>query len=180
MSNFKDLIDRIKNVNLHSGQKLYSLDITNMYRKIPSSQYKRIITDLLIQTKTNPCISVDILRLLNTVLRHNYFTFNNKIFKQTFGLAMGSPLSPLLAEVFMAQYEEVILSSVLASKHVNFWYRYVDDVIICFDGTTRQFDRVLNYINSVNPRIQLTFEIELDNRLDYLDLTIIRSADRIE
>lgn len=151
-----------------------------MYSNIPSSQSKRIITDLLIQTKINPCISADILRLLDTVLRHNYFTFNNKIFKQTFGLAMRSPLSPLLAEVFMAQYEEVILSWVLASKHVNFWYRYVGDVIICFDGTTRQFDRFLNYINSVNPRIQFTFEMEMDNRLDYLDLTIIRSADRIE
>jgi hypothetical protein len=53
---------------------------------------------------------------------------------------MGSPLSPLLADIFMSHLEEKILHSDLAKKHVKFWYRYVDDVLAFFKGTSRQLD----------------------------------------
>lgn len=169
-----DLIQKIRNVNLHGGHKLISLDIASMYSSVPASEAKNIIAEMLINNRTNPCISSDILNLLDVVLRHNYFTFNGRVYRQTAGLAMGSPLSPLLAEVFMFELEKSILSSALAKKHVTFWHRYVDDVLIAFDGTSRQFDLFLEHVNSFHPKIKFTHEMEVNNKISYLDLTITR------
>jgi hypothetical protein len=49
-------------------------------------------------------MSEEILELTNTCLNHNYFLFNNNYFQQLEGLAMGSPLSPLLAEMFLDRF----------------------------------------------------------------------------
>jgi len=36
---------------------------------------------------------------INFVLSSTYFTFNNKIYKQIFDNPMGSPLSPIMADL---------------------------------------------------------------------------------
>lgn len=103
----------------------------------------------------------------------NYFQYNNKYYFQNSGLPMGSPLSPLMADIFMDNFETKILCSNLSKKHVLFWYRYVDDVIVGFHGTNRQIDKFLNYINDIHPNIKFTVEIENDNNtLNFLDLSI--------
>ena len=47
--------------------------------------------------------------LLILSIRNAHFTFNNEVYIQDDGVAMGSPLSPILAEVFMAELENSVV-----------------------------------------------------------------------
>ena len=58
--------------------------------------------------------------------------------------------------------------------------RYVDDTFFIFDGTTRQIELFKNYLNKINSKIQFTLETEVDNRLNFLDLTITRQVNNLK
>ncbi|VEL12364.1 unnamed protein product [Protopolystoma xenopodis] len=52
-------------------------------------------------------------RLINLTVRTTYFTSNGSIYEQIFGLPMGFPLSPLLANVYMDKLEREFEKSAL-------------------------------------------------------------------
>lgn len=60
-------------------------------------------------------------------------------------------------------------------KNIDYWYRYVDDIICLWKGTNRQLDNFLDYLNSLHRRIKFTVEIEKDHCLNFLDLKISRT-----
>ena len=85
---------------------------------------------------------------------------------------MGSPLSPLLAEMFLDNFESKLFhSNHVLTKHVHYWYRYVDDVLCCWTGTTRQLEQFFTFINSQNSNIKFTMELG-NKSINYLDLNI--------
>jgi hypothetical protein len=68
-----------------------------------------------------------ILELVNLCLVSTYFQFMEHFYEKTSRLAMGSPLSPILAYIFMEKIEETIKKED-KENHIKFWKRYVDDV----------------------------------------------------
>lgn len=150
VKNSLDLVQKLENFEMNNGYKLASLDVQNMFGNISTKECITLVADLLERKNTNPVLSSEIMDTLRLVLKQNHFTFNNKIYKQTAGLIMGSPLSPLLAEIYMDHLEDRILNSKQAKVCVKFWYRYVDDILVCFDGTSRQRDNFVEFINSMN------------------------------
>ena len=72
-----------------------------------------------------------------------YFTFECRTYVQTDGVAMGSPLGPVLADIFMIELENWLLPNLV--KYIIFWKQYVDDTI-CFVkiGTTKFIISVFN------------------------------------
>jgi len=98
--------------------------------------------------------------------------FNNKYYKQTYGVPMGSPLSPIIADVILQKLE----SDSLNNFHIQpiFYYRYVDDIALsapysCLKDLLQQF-------NSFHPRLKFTMEIGGDT-LNFLDLSLIKKDD---
>ena len=63
--------------------------------------------------------------LLLLCTKHVHFTFNGDIYIQLDGVAMGSPLAFLLANVFMCSLEEAIVPTL--KDCLMRWKRYVDD-----------------------------------------------------
>lgn len=72
----------------------------------------------------------------------------------------------------MDHFEELVLNSKQAKQYIKFWYRYVDDILICFDGTSRQLESFLDFVNTINNKIQFTLERECDREITFLDLRI--------
>ena len=74
------------------------------------------------------------------------------------GVAMGSPSGPVLANIFMCDFEEKwIINS--PRLHPTLWYRYVDDTFSMFDskGFANEF---LKYLNGRHNSIKFTVEFE--------------------
>ena len=63
--------------------------------------------------------------LLYLCTKHVDFSYGGKIYIQIDGVAMGSPLDPVLANIFMISLEEAVLPSI--KKHVAHCKRYVND-----------------------------------------------------
>ena len=96
-----------------------------------------------------------------------HFTFNGKTYIQTDGVAMGSPLGPVLADIFMIELEKS-LSPELTS-YISYWKRYMDDTI-CFIK--------IEYVH--NTLSVLTVEEEKEGMLPFLDVLICRNDKSIE
>ena len=75
--------------------------------------------------------------LLYLCTKHVHFTYGGKIYIQIDGVAMESPLGPLLANIFMISLEEAILPSI--NKHVAHWKRYIDDTHAYTDPSKTEF-----------------------------------------
>lgn len=177
IKNSFELINKIKVIQINGSYILASFDVKNRFPSIPSKEVYHIVNRLLQDTNTNPVIAGEILQLLLICLDQNYLQFNGMFYKQNDGLPMGSPLSPLLAEIFMNNLELQIQTLPLA-KNLVYWYRYVDDVLILWRGTTRQLSTFHKQLNALHKNIKFTLEIEQENTINYLDLKITRDNNR--
>jgi hypothetical protein len=60
----------------------------------------------------------------------NYFQFNNTFYQPKQGIAMGSPISGLVPEIFLQYYEQSIVKNCLDNNKIIFYNIYVDDILI--------------------------------------------------
>ena len=116
-------------------------------------------------------LSVDnICDLLSLVLTNTYFSFNGKFYQQKFGMAMGSPVSPIVANIFMQDLET---KAVQYSEFIpKIWYHYVDDTFVIIEK--QHEDYFFEHINLINPSIQFTKELKSDHKLPSLEVLIHR------
>ena len=113
--------------------------------------------------------------LLYLCTKNVYFTLNSKTYVQIDGVAMGSPLGPVLADTFMVKLEQNIITTL--SKDVSLWKRYVDDTI-CFVNSNC-INHVLELLNSFHSNIKFTTEIEIENKIAFSDILLIRNKDLV-
>ena len=116
----------------------------------------------------------DVLELLEFILTTTYFCFRGQIYRQKFGTAMGSPVSPLVANLFMEHLEERLLDTAPVELKPRLWKRYVDDILEVVKKTAvEEFTDFLNKLDE-SGSIKFTYEMELDGKLPFLDLLITR------
>ena len=72
-------------------------------------------------------------KLLFFATSQTHFIFNSKFYNQIDGVAMGSPLAPVLANIFMGFHESKWLNEYNFNKP-KFYLRYVDDILAAFDN----------------------------------------------
>lgn len=85
---------------------------------------------------------------------------------------MGSPLAPVLANVFMRKFEENVLTNYSGVLPL-FYRRYVDDSFLIFKRTTEMID-FFEYMNSLHPNIKFTMEEENNCFLPFLDVKVTK------
>ena len=78
--------------------------------------------------------------LLYLCAKNIIFSFNNEIYMQSGGIAMGSPFRPVLVNIFMVELERTIIPSL--SDKIKLWKRYVDETIDFFK--TEEIKNVLS------------------------------------
>ena len=98
------------------------------------------------------------------------FYISIDIYRQE-GLAMGLPLSPVLANIYLEYIEEMVLWS--TSLNPSMWLTYVDDTFVLWSHQ-EDVQKLLDHVDSIRPSIQFTMEKEQDNKLTYLDVLVTR------
>ena len=98
-----------------------------------------------------------------------YFGMRSDIYLQEEGLAMGSAVSPVLANIYMEYFEQIALGS--TSLKPSMWLRYVDDAFILWPHQ-KDVQALLDHVNSIRTSIQFAMEKEQDNQLPFLEVLV--------
>ena len=80
------------------------------------------------------------------------FQFDGQLYEQREGVAMGSPLGPLLANVFMCHLEKELSEYGLIP---SFYKRYVDDTLAIMPRVDAA-ENFLDVFNGLHPSIHFT------------------------
>ena len=96
------------------------------------------------------------------------FSFNDIMYKQTDGVAMGSPLGPALAKIFVGFNEEKLFSHI---SKPSTYFRYVDDTFAMFCNE-KESENFFNQLNCLHSSLKFTFEKEKNNCLLFLDVNV--------
>ena len=116
----------------------------------------------------------DFKTLLTLAASDPLFQFNNVFYNQTDGVAMGSPLGPTLANIFMSHHEQIWLQNCPVSFKPLSYYRYVDDTFTVF-SRPEHCDSFLSYLNAQHTNIKFTAERQVDNSIPFLDTNVTLS-----
>ena len=123
-----DFVNEVRELKINKGYILVSYDVSSLFTNVPLDETIAILAekafrDNWFNSTYNLNISKeDLIDLLN-VSTKGQFQFNGALYEQTDGVAMGSPLGPLLANVFMSSLEEKLE---LEGKLPDYYRRYVD------------------------------------------------------
>ena len=110
---------------------MVSFDVTSLFTNVPLDETIEIILRrVYIDQKINTNIPVkEMKELLHLCTKNVHFIFKGEIYIQIDGVAMGSPLGPVLENIFMVELEKILMPKL--DKEVTLWRRFVDDTI-CF------------------------------------------------
>ena len=143
----------------------------SLFTNIPLSETINIAVETLLIEKPEWIISRNNLKKLFTYATSGtHFLFNGDVFEQVDGVAMGSPLAPILANLFLGHHEGKWLDE-YTGKKPRYYKRYVDDVISVFDEEHEAI-AFLNYLNTKHKNIKFTMETEKNNQLPFLDVLL--------
>ena len=175
LTNSAKFIPEISQQNTNSC--MVSFDVQSLFTNVPLSETIDIILNKLFPTEDTLFNGFDLntfKKLLELAVVDTHFIFDGKIYKQVDGMAMGSPLGPTFANIFMCHLEELFFDQCSSSYNPVFYKRYVDDTFVLFKEK-RHATLFLDFINSFHPNIKFTMDIESDNQLPFLDIMVSRS-----
>ena len=113
-----------------------------------------------------------ILSLIRLVLENNHFQFNNDNYLQKMGTAMGSPMAPAYASLFMGKLEQDFLKS--RSLAPSIWLRFLDDIFMVWDHSIESLHSFIDALNSFHSSIKFTYNISTKT-VNFLDVTVFKS-----
>lgn len=171
VANSFEFFESVNNQEIPDGYKLISLDVTSMYTNISSDLALECVSRRWDEIGQHCSVPKDqFLYALKVCLESTVFQFEDKFFHQIRGLAMGGSVSAVLANIVMEDFELEILGTI--SFLILFYKRYVDDLFLVVHEDT--VVPILHFFNSKNPSIQFTLEEEVNQSINFLDMTVSR------
>jgi hypothetical protein len=94
-------------------------------------------------------------------------------------LALGAPTSSILSEIYLLYLENTKIYDILSGSRIEDYFRYVDDILVIYNENYTDIEKVQNSFNNKSPGLNFTLELEKENRLDFPDLTITKTAGKL-
>ena len=151
---------------------MVSFDVESLFTNVPIDA---AVQAALLKLENDPSLAdrttltpAQIADLLKFVLRSTYFLYNGSIYEQKDGAAMGSPVSAVIANLYMESFEEQAI--ITSSYEPRIWKHYVDDTFTILDR-----ENVDDFLQQSS--IRFTMATEKDNKLAFLDTAVLRESD---
>ena len=171
----KEFITKIEQTKLSEDEILVSFDVVSLFTNVSVDEAcniakERLLLDNTVHLRTT-LSSENIYDLLKLCLTTTCFQWREKIYEQTHGAPMGSPLSPVVANLFMEEFEKKALAT--STVKSDFWFRYVDDT-----HGLENLHRFPEHINGLHPSIKFTLEMQKeDTIIPFLDVLLVIHED---
>ena len=177
IKNSSDFIEKIKSLDLFSG-KMVSFDVDSLFTKVPINDVLDFLASKLPNCDVDLGMPVStFLELVKLCVTSNAFSFEDNFYMQCFGMGMGSPLSPILCNLYMEYYESELLPRVAPTQLI--WFRYVDDIFSFWPSTFNNFEEFFANLNNLAPSIKFKVEWEHNGILPFLDVVVMKKSDSL-
>lgn len=131
-----ELIENVSKIKIEVNDRLVSFDVVGSFPSIPIKITIGFLKVWLSDIKMEKNKIKELINLTSLCMRQNFFIsllfyLTTQFNEQTTETAMGNPLSPFLAEVFMSKFE-----TDNQQNSINFpetWIRYVDNIFAIVD-----------------------------------------------
>ena len=164
----KLICDSIRTVILEEDEEIISFDVLSLYTNVPVMEAIEVRTDLLfaLPADKRPSIDKDTFVILTKIASCDVLmSTHDGYYRQTDGLAMGSPPAPHLTNGWLSKYDPVIMGE---SK---LYYQYMDDILK--EEKCKDVGKKLEEINSLHVNLKFTVEHEQKHQLPVLDMKIL-------
>ena len=170
-----DFMQCISGATIESGEVMASFDVSSLFTKIPVKETIEICVEAW--NGNNGLTKRALKGLLEFCTQNVRFLFNDEWYEQVDGVAMGSPLAPTLASLFLQSLEARIPRDIDYAPKV--YKRYVDDIFLIFKEK-EHIDKFLKLLNGLHENIKFTVELENNSTLPFLDIAIQRVDGKYE
>ena len=163
----------MQNLDVDRNVFMCSFDVSSLITNVPLDETIKICSDALYYDfDLQPLIPKDVfVELMESATSSVEFSFNNTMYNQTNGVAMGLSLVPALANIFVGYYEEKLFSQ---TQKPPTYFRYVDDTFAIFDHEA-EADEFLTKTNCLYPSLKFIFEKEKGKGLPFFDVHVERT-----
>ncbi|CAF4594349.1 unnamed protein product [Rotaria sp. Silwood2] len=175
-----EFVKKIKEIVLERNKTYIkcSFDVESLYTNVPVNEAIEITLDYMY--KPRKLIDVPLNRdqmkiLLNLSVTNSPFRFHNKIYKQIDGVAMGNPLAPIIADLWMQKMEEKL--NKFRTNRPIVWLRYVDDIFCLFTISETKIKDFHSRINKWHDNLNFTLELESNNSISFLDVCVTQDEE---
>ena len=173
-----DFLEQVKQFTLVPGDCLSSYDVSALFTPVPVDPALGVIKDLLEKDSTLKDRTIlpvkDIILLLEFCLKNMYFSFQDQFYEQIRGVAMGSPVNPIVAYLCMENFEQKALTTIPHPPGfgIGMWMTHFSSRR---KSTSRTFYNTLTVLTLA---IQFTVEINKeDGAIPFLDAIVKPEAD---
>ena len=173
-----DFIEHIKDVTLQANETITSYDVSALFTSVAIEAainiiQRRLELDQELHSRTTMKVE-HVISLLDFSIKTTYFLFHHSFYEQISGAAMGSPISPIVANIFMEDFEVKAINT--AQNPPKMWKRYADDTCVILDSTRKE--EFFQQIHSIDPNIQFTSEDpKPDGSIPFLDTLVMSQPD---
>ena len=115
VQNTRDFIQQVQDIKLQKDQCIITYDVKALFTSLPIQPAIDIIRKLLeedgeLQQRTSMSVN-HIISLLEFCSKGTYFTFQGRFYEQQEGAAMGLPISSIVANLYMEDFEKKAINS---------------------------------------------------------------------
>ena len=155
---------------------LVSYDFTSLFTNVPVQETINILIDKAFTDNWFNSTYDQLTQLLRMASTDQLFQFDGQLYEQCEGVAMESPLGPLLANVFMCHLEEILSDNDLIPP---FYGRYVDDTLAIMPGLDVA-ESFLGTLNGLHPSIHFTMELSNNDSIPFIGMLITKNGNKLE
>ena len=114
------------------------------------------------------CLPADIASLIRLYLTTTYFQFGSDFNEQVEGVAMGTHLSPVVANIYMQDFAQKALRT--APLKPMLWLPYMDDTSVIWKHDDSALQSFLEHLSGQCAKSQFTMEKEIKGSISFLDV----------
>lgn len=175
-NDFIQKIDAMNNSNLLDDKNILfcTFDIEAMFPSITKDLGFKACSEHLEKREDKMLFSTDcIIDAIDITLDHNLTLFNNQMFKQCKGTAMGASNACDYADVAMNLLDELVHEEDLVLVHNQLrplmFSRFRDDIFVLWNHGREKLIEFFNFLNSYHPAIKFTRSEPNNKGVEFLD-----------
>lgn len=179
VSSTEDFIRKVDRIKVTSDCVFMTMDIESLYTNIDTKLGIKYVSEFLSDPRVidDASLSAALIESITLILANNMFCYSDRLFLQTRGTAMGTPMAPNYANIFVFMLEKDIIESFFDNTLIRLYYRYLDDLFLVCRNNPDLLDKFISSLDSLSTRgIKYTRQISHESAV-FLDVEIFKGKE---